>query len=100
MPAPLPDPESMPFGQRIRYYFATPWWRAAWFIGSIVWAIVFNYLYISGGGEDETLGVISIIPIFAFVFDQQSRARKLRQAKAEAARIAAATAAKGSAGPG
>ena len=46
-----------------------PWWRAAWFIGAVVWAIIFNALYITGGGVDEALGMISVLPIVAFAVD-------------------------------
>jgi len=46
-----------------------PWWRAAWFIGAVVWAIIFTALDVAGGGVDESLGMISVLPIVAFAVD-------------------------------
>jgi len=81
------DPDTLTIGQRLKFYLFTPWWRGAWFIGAIVWGVVFNVLYITGGGENETFGIVSLVPIFAFVIDGQSRARKIRQEKASKARM-------------
>ncbi len=64
--------------ERLVYFFVTPWWRLAWFLGSIVWCIVLNYFYISGGASNESLGIFSILPIFAFAADSTMRARRLR----------------------
>lgn len=64
--------------ERLVYFFATPWWRLAWFLGAIVWAIVLNVFYISGGSVDENLGIFSILPMFAFAADSTLRARRLR----------------------
>lgn len=64
--------------ERLNYFFVTPWWRLAWFIGAIVWCVVLNVFYISGGAADESLGMFSILPIFAFAADCTLRARRLR----------------------
>jgi hypothetical protein len=82
-----PDPDEMTLLRRLRFYLLEPWWRALWFFGAIVWGVVFNVLYITGGGENETLGIISVVPLFAFIFEQQNRARQIRQAKARKARM-------------
>lgn len=82
-----PDPDSMTLLRRLRFYLLEPWWRALWFVGAIVWGVVFNVLYITGGGDNETLGIVSVVPLFAFIFEQQSRARKIRQEKARASQM-------------
>jgi hypothetical protein len=81
------DPDTLSVGQRLAFYLFTPWWRGVWFIGAIVWGVVFNVLYITGGGTDETFGIVSLVPIFAFVIEGQQRARKIRQAKLNKERL-------------
>jgi len=81
------DPDTLTTGQRLRFYLLQPWWRALWFFGSIVWGVVFNVLYIVGGGAEETFGIVSLVPIFAFVIEGQSRARKIRQEKLNRERL-------------
>ena len=75
------NPDAMNFWQQTRFYLFEPWWRGVWFIGAIVWGVVLNVLYISGGGQEELLGVFSVVPIFAFIIEQQNRVRKIRQEK-------------------
>ncbi|QYH35569.1 hypothetical protein [Salinibacterium sp. M195] len=53
---------------RIRQ-LTTPWWRLVWLIGGVVWAVVFNVLYVTGDGTQEWLGVVSVIPIAALLLD-------------------------------
>jgi len=67
----------------LRFYLFTPWWRGAWFIGAIVWGVVLNVLFVTSEPREELFGVLSVIPIFAFIIEQQGRARKLRQDKAK-----------------
>jgi hypothetical protein len=81
------DPDELTVLQRLRFYLFEPWWRALWFIGAIVWGIGLNIAYIATGGEIEILGILSIVPIFAFVIEGQSRARKIRQAKVNKTRL-------------
>jgi len=87
MTATAPDPDAMSLWRRLRFYLLEPWWRALWFLGAVVWGVVFNVLYITGGGVNETLGIVSVVPLFAFIFEQQSRARKIRQEKARASQL-------------
>jgi len=75
------NPDAMNFWQQTRFYLFEPWWRGVWFVGAIVWGVVLNVLYISGGGQEELLGVFSVVPIFAFIIEQQNRVRKIRQEK-------------------
>ena len=81
------DPDEMTLLGRLRFYLFEPWWRGVWFVGAIVWGVVFNVLYITGGGADELLGILSVVPLFGFIIEQQGRARKLRQEKARAAQM-------------
>ena len=82
-PAPEAAPEGLNHWQSLRYYLFQPWWRGVWFVGAIVWGVVFNWLFIVVEPREELFGVISIVPIFAFIIEQQGRARKLRQEKAK-----------------
>jgi hypothetical protein len=74
---------------RIRQ-LTTPWWRMVWLIGGLVWAVVFNVLYVIGDGSQEWLGIASVIPIAALLVDvlrvermeraaEQKRKTKLKQ---------------------
>lgn len=81
------DPDKMNVLQRLRFYLLEPWWRAVWFIGAIVWGVVLNVVYISGGAQIELLGILSVVPLFAFIIEQQGRARRIRQEKARAAQM-------------
>jgi hypothetical protein len=87
MPTIPTDPDEMTLLQRLRFYLFEPWWRAAWFLGAIVWGVVLNVLYISGGAQIELLGILSVVPLFAFIIESQGRARKIRQEKARAAQM-------------
>jgi len=72
---------------RIRQ-LTTPWWRMVWLIGGVIWAVVFNVLYVTGGGSQEWLGIASVIPIAALLVDvlrvermERAAEQKKRQAK-------------------
>lgn len=54
--------------ERLRFLFL-PWWRVVWLIASVVWAIVLNVIYITGGGTPEWVGPLSVVPIYAFLAD-------------------------------
>ncbi len=62
---------------RAKFLFS-PWWRVAWLIGGIVWAISFNVAYISAGAVNEWLGVVSVIPLLALLVDVIVRDRRWR----------------------
>ena len=83
----LPDPDSMTLLRRLRFYLLEPWWRALWFVGAIVWGVVFNVLFVVVEPREELFGIVSVIPIFAFIIEQQSRARKVRMDKARLERM-------------
>lgn len=53
---------------RIRQ-LTTPWWRLLWLIGGLVWAVVFNVIYVTTGATQEWLGIASVIPIAALLVD-------------------------------
>jgi hypothetical protein len=53
---------------RIRQ-LTTPWWRMVWLIGGVIWAVVFNVLYVTGNGSQEWLGIASVVPIAALLVD-------------------------------
>ena len=68
----------------------TPWWRMVWLIGGLVWAVVFNVIYVTGDGTQEWLGIASVVPIAALLVDvlrvermeraaEQKRWAKLKQ---------------------
>jgi len=74
---------------RIRQ-LTTPWWRLVWLVGGLVWAVVFNVIYITSGGTEEWWGIASVIPIGALLIDvlrverlervtEQARQAKLKQ---------------------
>ena len=86
-PAPATEPQNMNHLQSLRFYLFTPWWRGAWFIGAIVWGVVFNVLFVVVEPREELFGIVSVIPIFAFIIEQQSRARKVRMDKARLERM-------------
>ena len=81
------DPNAMNFWQQTRFYLFEPWWRGVWFIGAIVWGVVLNVIFISTGGSEELLGIFSVVPLFAFIIEQQNRSRKLRQEKLQRERM-------------
>lgn len=71
---------------RIRQ-LTTPWWRLVWLIGGIIWAVIFNVLYVTGDGTQEWLGIASVVPIAALLLDllriermERAAAQKKRQA--------------------
>jgi hypothetical protein len=53
---------------RIRQ-LTTPWWRMVWLIGGLVWAVVFNVIYVTTGGTEEWWGVASVVPIALLLVD-------------------------------
>lgn len=80
----------MTYGQRLRFHLLTPWWRGAFFFGAIAWGIAFNVAYFFVEPRVEFLGVVSLVPLFAFIILQQARARTQLRAKQAAARAAQA----------
>lgn len=57
---------------RFVYFFLTPWWRLAWFLGAVAWCVALNVVFIVGG-SNQWIGIASVIPLFAFVVDQFRR---------------------------
>ncbi|QAV70026.1 hypothetical protein ESZ53_06010 [Salinibacterium sp. UTAS2018] len=53
---------------RIRQ-LTTPWWRLAWLIGGLAWAVVFNVVYVTTGGTQEWWGIVSVVPIALLLLD-------------------------------
>jgi len=66
---------------RFAYFFATPWWRAVWFGGALIWCLVFQNFYNEAGLDHSILAVIGLVPIFAFVVDVFVRDSRLRRQK-------------------
>jgi len=62
---------------RAKHLFS-PWWRVAWLVGGILWAIGFNLAYISSGAANEWLGVVSVVPLMALLVDVVVRDRRWR----------------------
>ena len=62
---------------RAKYLFS-PWWRVAWLVGGILWAVGFNVAYISSGASAEWLGVVSVVPLMALLVDVMIRERRWR----------------------
>jgi len=80
-PAAVEEPKG--YWQSLRFHLLTPWWRALFFFGAIVWGIALNVAYFFVEPRQELLGVFSLIPMFAFIIMQQARARtRLRAAQA------------------
>lgn len=50
---------------RLRYLFATPWLRAAFAIGSILWLICLTAAIAMRPDLNHVLGPLSVIPVFA-----------------------------------
>ena len=75
----------MTTAERFRVLLFRPWWRAAWFIGAVAWAVAFNLAWIGDADVMNTWGFVSVIPIFAFTADVLVRERRLAAA-AKAAR--------------
>lgn len=87
MTSPTPDApavaEPKGYWQSLRFHLLTPWWRGAFFFGAIAWGIALNVAYLVIEPRDEFLGVVSLLPMFAFIITQQARARtRLRAAQA------------------
>ncbi|MEV8253391.1 hypothetical protein AB0O95_05420 [Rhodoglobus sp. NPDC076762] len=53
---------------RIRQ-LTTPWWRLVWLIGGLAWAVVFNVVYVTTGGDQEWWGIVSVVPIALLLLD-------------------------------
>ncbi|MGV8851169.1 MAG: hypothetical protein ACOH1M_01210 [Rhodoglobus sp.] len=63
-------PAERPSAARTRIrQLTTPWWRLLWLIGGLVWAVVFNVIYVVSGATQEWLGIASVIPIAALLLD-------------------------------
>lgn len=70
----------MTTAERFRVLLFRPWWRAAWFIGAVAWAVAFNLAWIGDAEVMNTWGFVSVIPIFAFTADVLVRERRLAAA--------------------
>lgn len=53
--------------------------RLVFFMAAIIISIVGNVVYISNGGGPEWLGLLSVIPIFAFAFWGSATDAKMRR---------------------
>lgn len=73
----------MTVGQRFAYLVATPRWRLAWLLGAVVWCVVLNVVFITGGGRAEWIGIASVVPIWAFTFDAVRRSAALRAPRSD-----------------
>ncbi|WP_341954102.1 hypothetical protein [Salinibacterium sp. TMP30] len=63
-------PPEQPSAARTRIrQLTTPWWRMVWLVGGLVWAVVFNVIYVSTGATQEWLGIASVVPIAALLVD-------------------------------
>ncbi len=72
--------------ERLKFLFL-PWWRVALLVASTLWLIGLNVAYIGGGAKSEWLGLLSVIPIWAFTIDvlvRDVRRRKQQGASREA----------------
>lgn len=65
--APSPAKPS-PVKARIRQ-LTTPWWRLVWLIGGLIWAVVFNVIYVTTGGTQDWWGIASVVPIALLLLD-------------------------------
>lgn len=63
-------------GARLRYFFATPWWRLPLWIVSVVWLAVLNVIYIDQGARLAWLGLVSVLPVSALAADVLVRAMR------------------------
>ncbi|CAN5153110.1 hypothetical protein [Frigoribacterium sp. UYMn621] len=75
------------FGERARFLFATPWWRALWLIGALVWGVGSTIVTFTDPNHNPILGPLSVIPIFALAWDvsiRSARIEKRATAQAEA----------------
>ena len=83
---PTPPKRTSIVRTRIRQ-LTTPWWRMVWLIGGVVWAVVFNVLYVTGNGTQVWLGIASVIPLALLLVDVlrierlERAAEQKRQAK-------------------
>lgn len=73
----MPAPNSLPpVGEtraRLRFVFATPWWRLVWFCGAIVWCVTLNAFSIVLAAQGTWLGPASALPLLAFAIDALAR---------------------------
>jgi hypothetical protein len=81
--APAAVEEPTGYWRSLRFHLLTPWWRGAFFFGAIAWGIALNVIYLMVEPRQEALGVVSLLPMFAFIITQQARSKaRLRAAQA------------------
>jgi hypothetical protein len=66
------------FGRRFVYLLATPWWRAVWVVGAIVWFFVFVGLVATVRGFALALAALGAVPLLTVFLDIARRQRVLR----------------------
>lgn len=65
--------------QKFVYLVATPWWRAVWFVGAIVWFFVFVALVGSSRDYALLLAALGATPLVTFFVDISRRVRAIRR---------------------
>ena len=65
--------------ERLRYLFFTPWWRGVWLVGAVVWGVWLNAIVITQPDHNQTLGALSILPVFALAADVSVRSRRIEK---------------------
>ncbi|MFM9918804.1 hypothetical protein [Lacisediminihabitans sp. H27-G8] len=74
----VPRGRPMGIGHRFAFLFATPWWRAVWVVGAIVWFVILTAVAAIDPTHDQGLGALSVVPLFTVLFDVLRRQRALR----------------------
>ncbi|WP_010204310.1 hypothetical protein [Salinibacterium sp. PAMC 21357] len=60
--------------------YLSPWWVGVWFFGSIVVLVAYSVIHIAGGATGDWWGLLSVIPVWSFVFyDNARRSRRRKQ---------------------
>lgn len=77
--------------ERFRYLFFTPWWRGVWAVAVVVWGVWLNVIVITQPDHNQTLGALSVIPVFAFGADVMRRSHRIEQHAIDAARLGEAS---------
>lgn len=73
--------------ERFRYLFITPWWRGVWVVAAVVWGVWLNVIVITQPDHDQTLGALSVIPVFALAADVIRRSHQIEEHAVAAARL-------------
>ena len=71
--------------ERFRYLFFTPWWRGVWLVGAVIWGVWLNAIVITQPDHSQTLGALSILPVFALAADVIVRSGRIEKRAAAAA---------------